>query len=355
VTAEIGFLVIGAAKAGTTSLFEYMRLHPQLHMPPEKEVYFFNIDRNFARGLDWYRETVTRDAPAGAVCGEATAEYLSGIPYVEGAEDRDRAPADAAAADLRTIEETIPRRIAQALPDVRLICVLRDPVERAHSHHRMMALGGVDSRSFETAVEELMEPEALARSRVARTRLNGYVVNGEYARLLGGYLRVFPREQLKAIFSDDLQERPAETLADLFDFIGVDPEFVPDNVGTRYREAAVRQRIPGLNLVTFQTGLARRDVARKLWRALPDRPRNAIDRAYNVVNYRVEMWNALRGEASDDDIPPAVRERLESHYRADSEALAELLGREAPWLTRWSGASDALTVAEPVSELNRSR
>jgi hypothetical protein len=331
---EIGFLVIGAAKAGTTSLFEYMRLHPRLHMPPEKEVYFFNIDRNYRRGLDWYRETVCRDAPAGAICGEATAEYLSGIPYAAGAEDRDLAPSNGAA-DPVELEETIPRRIRAALPDVRLICVLRDPVERAYSHYRMMALGGVDSRSFEAAVEELLEPETLARSRVARTRLNGYVVNGEYARLLAGYLRVFPREQLKAILSEELLERPAETVADLFDFIGVTSELVPENVGTRYREAAVRQRIPGLNLVTFQTGLARLGVARRLWHALPDRPRNTIDRAYNVVNYRVEMWNALRGEAGDD-IPEHVRDRLVAHYRADSEALAEMLGREVPWLASWS-------------------
>jgi Sulfotransferase domain len=331
---EIGFLVIGAAKAGTTSLFEYMRLHPDLHMPPEKEVYFFNIDRNYRRGLDWYRETVCRDAPPGAICGEATAEYLSGTSYAEGAEDRDLAPSNWNV-EVTEVEETIPRRIREALPDVRLICVLRDPVERAHSHYRMMALGGVDSRSFDAAVEELMEPGTLERSRIARTRLNGYVVNGEYARLLAGYLRVFPRTQLKAIFSDDLQERPDETMADLFEFIGVTPEFVPQNVGTRYREAAVRQRIPGLNLVTLQTGLARLGVARKLWHALPDRPRNTIDRAYNVVNYRVEMWNALRGEAGEE-IPEHVRDRLVAHYRPDSEALAEMLGREVPWLASWS-------------------
>jgi hypothetical protein len=329
---DVGFLIIGAPKAGTTSLFEYMRLHPQLHMPPEKEIYFFNIDRNYRRGLDWYLDTVSRDASPGAICGEATAEYLSGVPYVETPEDQQPR---VGTTSVEALEEVIPRRILHALPDVRLICVLRDPVERACSHHRMMALGGSEPRSFAAAVEELIEPAALERARLARTRLNGYIVNGEYARLLGGFLRVFPRSQLKAIFTDDLQQRPAETLADLFAFLGVSADFVPRNVGQRYREAAVKQRIPGVNLVTLQGNLARRDVARRLWHAMPTRSRNAIDRAYNVVNYRVEMWNALRGDV-DEGMPAAVRERLVAHFSPDSQALAEVLGREAPWLDGWS-------------------
>jgi hypothetical protein len=340
VSPEVRFLIIGAPKAGTTSLFEYMRLHPQLHMPPEKEIYFFNIDRNYRRGLDWYRETVSRDAPQGAICGEATTEYMSGVPYVESGEDEQPALANGTA--LETLEEVIPRRIAKALPDVRLICVLRDPVERACSHHRMMALGGAEPRTFAAALEELIEPAALERARLARTRLNGYVVNGEYARLLGGFLRVFPRDQLEVIFTDDLQQRPADTLAGLFGFLGVATDFVPENVGTRYREAAVKQRIPGINLVTFQGNLARLDLARRLWHVLPARSRNAIDRVYNVVNYRVEMWNALRGEV-DENMPAGVRERLVAHFRPDSEALAELLGREVPWLESWPRQVSALS------------
>jgi hypothetical protein len=335
---EVGFLIIGAPKAGTTSLFEYMRLHPQLHMPPEKEIYFFNMDRNYRRGLEWYLNTVTRDAPEDALCGEATTEYLSGVTYA----DAPDGPPDPKAADVQALEEAIPRRIAQALPDVRLICLLRDPVERACSHHRMMALGGDEPRSFEAAVDELLDPAALERARRTRTRLNGYIVNGEYARLLAGFLRVFPRSQIKALFTEELQRRPAETLTDLFDFLGVSTEFVPGNVGTRYREAAVKQRVPGFNLVAFQGNLARLDVARKMWHALPSRSRDAIDRAYNVVNYRVEMWNALRGEVRDE-MPVGVRDRLIAHFRPDSEELEEVLGREAPWLGQWSRQALPLT------------
>ncbi len=335
--AAVGFLIIGAPKAGTTSLFEYMRVHPQIHMPAEKEIYYFNMDRNYRRGWDWYSAKMLRDAPPDAICGEATAEYLGGSPYRD-IGGQDGGEPVASANDGQALEEVIPRRIRQALRDVKLICVLRDPVARAYSHYRMMALGRVESRSFEEAIEHLMEPTTLEHTRATRLRDNGYVVYGEYSRLLAGFLRVFPREQLMVIFSDELARAPRRTIANVFEFVGVAPDFVPDNAGTRYRAAAVKQRIPGLNLVTWQTNLARVRSAQALWHALPDRARGVIDRVYNVTNYRVEMWNAWRG-AVGEDMPPAVRERLIAHFRADSEALADLLDRDIPWLAAWARSS----------------
>ncbi len=324
----LGFLIVGAPKAGTTSLFEYMRVHPQLHLPAEKELYFFNIDRNYRRGVDWYLQTVSRDAAPGTVWGEATTEYMSGVPYRDvGSEAR----LGLASPDRTALEEEIPRRIREAFPGVRLLCVLRDPVERAYSHYRMMALGKVESRSFEQAVDELIEPAALEQARLVRTRVNGYVVNGEYARLLGGFLRVFADEQLEVLFSEELRDRPAETLAGVFRFIGVDADFVPPNIDTRYRAAAVEQRIPGLNLVTWQERLAQTTAVRGLWHALPGGVRATLDRSYNVANYRVEMWNARRGEAPDD-VPEAAFAKLREHFRPDGEALAAMLNREIPWL-----------------------
>lgn len=325
----IRFLIIGAPKAGTTSLFEYMRAHPQIHMPAEKEIYFFNMDRNYHRGWDWYLSTVSRGAPQGAICGEATTEYMSGVPYADG-----QGHPAANSGDRQAVEEIIPRRIRDALPDVKLICVLRDPVKRAYSHYRMMALSRVEPRSFEEAIDELIDPSSLEQARIARTRVNGYIVNGEYARLLAGFLRVFPTEQLKVIFSEELARRPAETLTDLFHFVGASGEFVPDNVNRRYRTAAVKQRVPGLNLVTWQMNLAGVPPVRALWHSLPAPVRRQIDAAYNVANYRVEMWNAWRGSAADD-VPVPARDKLVEHFRPDSEALGEILTKDIPWLTTW--------------------
>ena len=334
-TSRVGFLIIGAAKSGTTSLFEYMRRHPQIHMPAEKELHFFNVDRSYRRGPEWYLTRVLQDAPPDSICGEATPDYMNGAPYIDDVTEGQRGTTVACSGGRETPEEIIPWRIKRALPDVKLICVLRDPVARAYSCHRMRSLNGVELRSFEEAIAELMEPRAMENARREPSETNGYVVHGEYARLIAGYLRVFTREQLMEIFSDELGERPAETLAAVFDFVGVSRGFVSDNLTTRYREAAVQQRIPGLTLYLWQRRLARIRAARAFWHALPSRVRREVDRAYGVTSYRVGLWNARRGTLGDD-ISPSVRRRLIAHFRADSEALGEMLGRKVPWLKAWN-------------------
>lgn len=326
---EIDFLIIGAQKGGTTSLFEYMRRHPRIHMPAKKEIEFFNRDHAFARGWSWYLAEVTRGAQPDAICGEASTYYMSGRPGDMLAADRNDLPDISAMTT--SLEEVIPRRIQEYLPDARLICVLRDPVARAYSAYRMMALERTESRSFEDAISELLSPVGLERARLTPTMTNGYVVMGEYHRILAGFLRVFPPEQLMIIFTDDLSISPADTISAVFSFIGAEADFIPDNLTSRYREAAVKERIPGLHLVKWQADIARMRSARTLWHALPRSLRTGVDRAV----YRARMWNAQRGGA-DDDMSPVVREQLRAHFRSDSEALRDLAGREVPWLSAWS-------------------
>ncbi len=333
--AYIGFLIIGAQKAGSSSLFEYMRRHPQIHIPAEKGVNFFNMDRIYRRGFDWYSAIILRDAPSDAVCGEATVEYMNGTPFGDIAHNQRVDPLAGDAHD-EPLVEVVPRRIKRSLPDVKLVCVLRDPVERAYSHYRMEVLEKVERRSFEQAVDDLLESRAMERARAVPQRDNSYIANGEYHRGLAGFLRVFPADQLLVLFSDQLAKEPVATLAKAFDFIGVDATFVPDNIDTRYREGAVKQRIPGLNLNRWQTRLSGAASARALWHAIPPRPRASVDRAYRVANYRVAMWNAHRGAHDDDGMSSSARHKLIAHFRPDSEALAEMLGTPVPWLDTWS-------------------
>jgi hypothetical protein len=331
---DIRFLIVGAPKAGTTSLFEYMRHHPEVHMPANKEVFFFNMDSTYRRGWEWYRATLLRGAPPGAACGEATTEYMRGAPWRSGLDDDERTFMEDPANSAESLEEVIPRRIKLFLPDVKLMCVLRDPVTRAYSHHLMRKMERADSRTFDEAIDQLMTPAEMERARAEPSRINGYVACGEYSRLLAGFLRVFPREQLMVIFSDELAQRPAETLAQVFAFIGVSVDFVPENLDTRHRAGAARQRIPGVNLVTWRHGVARLRWARALWFALPYRVRLAIYRLYGVASYRIELWNARRGEV-DEGISPSARRKLIAHFRPDSDALAGMLGRDIPWLASW--------------------
>ncbi len=243
--ARIGFLVIGAQKAGTTSLFEYMRRHPQIHMPAEKEISFFS--RRYERGYGWYRSAVCGGAAEQAICGEVSVGYMGGTPYADIARNESETASAAAAVD-DAIERVIPGRIRSTLPDVRLICVLRDPVERAYSHYQMAALEGGESRTFPEAIDRQLAADQLAQDRRIPTNTNGYVVNGEYGRVLSGFLDEFDREQLLVVFSNELAEDPRGTLARVFAHVGVQSEFVPDNLGSRYRVAATERKIAELDL-----------------------------------------------------------------------------------------------------------
>lgn len=332
---SIDFIVIGAQKAGSSSLFEYMRHHPQIHMPSPKGTYFFNMDRNYSRGWDWYRTRVLRGAPSDAVCGESTIEYVAGTPFGDIMQNERSGPPEMNSHFRESLEEVVPRRISEVLPDVKLICVLRDPVVRAYSHYRMMAMEGVESRSFENAIDQLMEPATMERGRTFPTRTNCYIANGEYGRALDGYLRVFARDQLMVIFADELADQPSETLSRLFEFLGVAADFVPSNLGVRYREAAVKQRISGLNLYAWQSSLSSVGLARALWHRMPGRVRFSISDAYSAASYRIGLWNAQRG-VTTHDIPPSARSKLIAHFQPDSERLETILDTDIPWLTAWT-------------------
>jgi len=163
---------------------------------------------------------------------------------------------------------------------------------------------------------------------------NGYIARGEYGRILAGFLRVFRRDQLKVVFSGDLANDPGALLPSVFDYIGVTPGFLPDNLDKRYRTAAAQRRVRGLDLKRWQERIARVSVARTMWHHLPSRSSEALSQATASAAYRVELWNAKRnaGEASID---AEVERRLVEHFRSDSNELANLLEVQVPWLSRW--------------------
>ncbi len=291
---HLDFLVIGAQKAGTTSLFKWLEAHPQLWLPPEKEAPFFSNEERWAKGLDWYLHEFFAPAPADARWGTVTPQYMLGLPDT-------------------------PSRIADTLPHARLAAVLRDPVARARSHHRMMVRRGVEARDFPTMVAEELEPAALAAARAAPTDANSYVSQGEYGRILGGYLAHYPTEQLFVCWSRDLDRRPAELLPRLYDFLGVDAAFLPDDLATRYHQGGGRRRVGWLE-DALRAGPAK--AARRL---LP-RP---VERR---LRYWFKTWNA--GAARDESVDPSAdreaEEALRRHYRRDRGLVAALAG-EPPW------------------------
>ena len=205
------FLIIGAQKAGTTALYAYLLRHPSIVGPSWKEVSFF--DRHFARGVDWYRgqfpntlrlRNIERRTGVAPLAGEASPSYLF-HPFAA-------------------------ERVAALLPDVRLVALVRDPVDRALSHYQHEVAFGREPLSFEEALER---EEARMRGELDRMRDPAYfsyawwnytyASRGLYVEQLERWLAVFPREHLLIVPSEDLLERPRETYARVLEFLGAPP------------------------------------------------------------------------------------------------------------------------------------
>lgn len=210
------FIVIGAQKSGTTSLFNYLGLHPQIVPSVVKQVRYFDggLDPstdNFELGLDWYKSFFPLKEQLkenNAITGEASPMYLF-YPM---------------AAD----------RIASILPEVKLIVVLRSPVERAISHYFHSIRAKAENVPILDALklEEVRLKESIEACdyRSFPFTRHSYKSRGLYAEQLQRYLRVFERENMLVLEFDSLFSDVHNQLSRVFNFLGVDDQFKIDDV-----------------------------------------------------------------------------------------------------------------------------
>jgi hypothetical protein len=201
------FLVIGAMKAGTTSLYHYVKIHPQVFMPPAKELDFFVEELNWRRGLEWYKRQFERGTHDMVALGEASTSYTM-YPHYQG----------------------VPERISKHLPDVRLIYVVRSPIERIRSHYQHNVISGTERRSIDEAVFE--NP--------------AYVDYSRYAYQIEQYLEYFSRDRLLIITSEQLGRARLAAARSVYEFLGVDPGFIPPNLGHDFYRSDERTSYPPL-------------------------------------------------------------------------------------------------------------
>ncbi|MET0201776.1 MAG: sulfotransferase domain-containing protein [Gaiellaceae bacterium] len=199
------FLVLGAQKAGTTALYEYLRRHPQISGPSWKEVSFF--DRHWARGESWYRGNFPNVARTrGKHVGEASPSYV--------------------------FHPLAPRRVQEVVPEARLIVLVRNPVDRALSQYNHEVALGRERLPFEEALDAEEERLRGEQERMASDPRyfsrewwsHTYKARGRYAEQLERWLAVFPREQLLVLPSDDLGSDPARAHAQVLEFLGASPQ-----------------------------------------------------------------------------------------------------------------------------------
>jgi len=197
------FLIIGAMKSGTSSLWNFVRQHPEVFMPDQKEIEFFSRGEHWRRGVDWYARHFDDASPRHKAIGEASTGYTK-YPLFKG----------------------VPARIASTLPDVRFIYLVREPVERMRSHWEHIVRNWGEKRPLDVALLE--DSRYLSLSR--------------YATQLDQYLEHFDRDRFLVLTSEDLKEHPASVSERVFRFIGVDPDWEVPNRAEEMMVTAERRR-----------------------------------------------------------------------------------------------------------------
>ncbi|HXE80307.1 MAG TPA: sulfotransferase domain-containing protein [Vicinamibacterales bacterium] len=271
------FLIVGAQKAGTTSLADLLRRHPRIGMASTKEVHYFDRQRDY--GLRWYTSRFRRVADR-PVRFEATPNYMY-------------APV------------ALPR-MARVLPDtVRFVAILRDPVDRAYSHYWHSRRVGAITVSFEEALR--LEPRYLAEGQRAWWSL---VDRGRYLRQLQRFTEAMGRDRLLVVLFDDLLRDPAGTADRIAEFVGVEP------LGAAWGP------------------LPRSNRARR--RVVPAAMMRVLSKLPSIVSNRIRrgLIHVLSVPFTPPPMNPATRAELAAVFRADNDALAEWLGRDLSGWTR---------------------
>ncbi len=255
------FILVGAQRAGTTSLFRALLSHPLVFgANHHKGVNYFDV--NYPRGMSWYRAHFPTTAYVRSRAWRASGR-----------------PVTFEASGYYLFHPCAAERMARHLPDVQLVAMLRDPVERAYSAHKHELARGYETESFERALELeegrlAGEAERMAADPSYRSfshRHHGYASRGQYAEQLERLRRYFPAERIHVLDSEAFFERPEETYGALLDFL----------------------RLPRVMPPSFDR-----------WNARPSSP-----------------------------MPDHTRALLREHFRSHDQALAEMLGREPTWLS----------------------
>jgi Sulfotransferase domain len=266
------FLIIGAMRGGTTSLWQYLRSHPQVFMPGEKEVHFFSREHVWSRGVEWYQSRFS-EVPATAIAiGEASPSYTK-HPHLPG----------------------VPARIASVVPEARLIYVIRHPIERMRSHYLHHVLAGDEHQGIEKALRPGSE----------------YVDTSRYAMQVDNYLEHFRRDQLLLITSEDLRTERVSVLNLMYRFLEVEEGWIPPTIEREFFLTGERRKLRSIPLKI------RRLAGRRLRRLIPP-----------ALKARIAHSRLAAGALDEvaTTIPDPLRKELEDLLREDVRRLKGVVG-----------------------------
>ena len=284
------FLVIGAQKSGTTTLFSLLSKHPEIYLPVQKEVQFFSNDELYGKGIEWYCEENFKVGEIGGVAGEISPQYM--------------------------FYSKVPERIGKCVPEIKFITILRHPIKRAFSQYLMSSRRGQESRSFTDA---LAQSVAASESEDVISESQAYYQHSNYAEILIKYLAIFPKERFLLLFQEDLDKNPENVLAAIYTFLDVN-QIMPENPGVRLHQSGEIKH-QWLNRLLKGQGFLRT----MLKKVTPWRIRAAI-------KFWIEQFNIKT--TAPRQVPDSVLRDYNWMVREQKSFLKEQFDIDAPWQVR---------------------
>jgi hypothetical protein len=286
------FLIIGAMKSGTTSLFELLGRQPQIFLPRWKEPQYFSRDNKFSLGEKWYQNLFI-DAREDQLIGEASTCYSRWPLYSHAAE-----------------------RIAARLPDVRLIYLMRHPVERAYSHYGHL----MQERMIKRKGEILTFEEALEKEKeIIDTSL--------YMMQVKKYLEFFPQDQMFFLTLDELKSRPAELLLRIQDFLRIEPCDL--TAGKEIKANPWGHAATKVKISEFVVDMSRIPVlSRVVTNVIPKDMRQSLKKVIFQSRFLYALFNSSLKKKKKHLSPLTgnTREKLLVHFKEPTRQLEDFLG-----------------------------
>jgi hypothetical protein len=288
------FFIVGAQKAGTTSLYFYLKKIPGVYMSPLKELFYFAPHAVQSSIADVIKDKndylkLFKDARGYIAVGEATPIYLW--------------------------DPDAPKLIHQTIPHARIIVILRDPVERAYSNYLMkMKYSGMKSSFYDELMRDYRSQEKL----FGRAQL--YVEFGMYYEQVKRYFDIFGREQVKVIIFEEFVQHPGQSVNEVLAFLGVNHAVI--EISEQYNPYSVPRSPLALWIYAFFRGLRARNI--KFYKILILLPDSLIESLPEKMLFK---------RRQKPKIEPKAVKFLQDIYRDDVIRLGSLLGRSLPWHT----------------------
>jgi hypothetical protein len=229
---QLDFILAGAQKSGTTALHYFLSRHPRVTMGDQQEMHFFDNDALFVSGID-YEELHKHYPPLGlsTIAGDCTPSYIYYKPAAE--------------------------RIWKYNPKIKLLILLRNPVDRAFAHWNMQRFRDREPLKFLDAVRE--EKTRTTGAPPAEARRFAYLDRGFYGQQLERLFQFFPRDQVKAVKFEAFKEKQRETLTSIFSFLGLEP---PRSVRSKDRNIVPYERAMNWEERVFLYNLFKEDISK---------------------------------------------------------------------------------------------